>query len=214
MPSIVPPVWSTHEKDHVKAVLKDNGYTDWIMKTTMNKKKRETTKKDKEQSTKPACPLPYIQGVSEKLERIYKKYGAKIYHKPYNTLRNILVNPKDKTPIDKKSGVVYKIECGDCDLKYIGETKISIGERISEHRKQGSGKLTAVGEHLQYNKHKLKKDSVSIVTRESRWLPRKIRESIEIFEQKPRLNRGDGYELPAVYQTLLSCETHISSHSN
>ena len=57
-----------------------------------------------------------------------------MYYKPVNTLRSILVFPKDKTPKDKKCGVLYEITCDQGPVQvYIGETKRSLGKRFKEH---------------------------------------------------------------------------------
>ena len=45
--------------------------------------------------------LPYTAGLSEKLARIYKRHSISLVSKPANTLRNILVAPKDKLPKEK-----------------------------------------------------------------------------------------------------------------
>ena len=66
--------------------------------------------------------LPYISGTSEKLATIFKSHGVGAYYKLSNTLRYILVYPKDKTPDHKKRGVVYEIQCPECPAQYVGET--------------------------------------------------------------------------------------------
>ena len=49
-------------------------------------------------------------------------------------IKNILVKPKDKDPLDKKSGAIYCYQCGElaCDDEYIGETSRALGERYKE----------------------------------------------------------------------------------
>ena len=49
------------------------------------------------------------------------------------TIRDILVHPKDKDTILKKSGVIYKYSCGrvDCGEEYIGESGRTFGERYT-----------------------------------------------------------------------------------
>ncbi len=80
--------------------------------------------------------LPYVQGLSERLSKTFRQHGVSVYHKPVNTLRSILVHPKDKTPNDKKCGVIilYEITCDqDPAHVYIGETKHPLGKRVKEH---------------------------------------------------------------------------------
>jgi len=55
--------------------------------------------------------------------------------KPYKTLKNLLVHPKDKRTVVKTGDCVYKILCHNCSSTYIGETERSYGERHEEHRK-------------------------------------------------------------------------------
>ena len=66
--------------------------------------------------------LPYMQGTSEALTRVFKAHGVGTYHRPINTIRSILVHPKDKTPDAQKCGLVYQVECPKCPLTYIGKT--------------------------------------------------------------------------------------------
>ena len=51
-----------------------------------------------------------------------------------------LVKPKDKDPIDKKSGAIYWYQCEElaCNEEYIGETSMTFGERYMEHLKEPS----------------------------------------------------------------------------
>jgi hypothetical protein len=53
------------------------------------------------------------------------------YHKLYNTIRPIVVNPKT----DKKNlfGVIYEIVCPDCQQTYVGETSRALEARLKEH---------------------------------------------------------------------------------
>ena len=106
------------EKNHVATALKASyGFPDWMLNIPIQDKEHQ--KKSNKYSNSPTqnankdqiiLPLLYIRGTSEKLARIFKKHGVTTYHKPTNTIRSILlVNPKDKTPIEKKCRVVYHI---------------------------------------------------------------------------------------------------------
>ncbi|CAH1253587.1 CAD [Branchiostoma lanceolatum] len=115
------------EKQHIKQALKDCGYPKWaIDKATapkppqQNNRNPGTRERDKGRIT-----LPYIKTVSEPLRRIFASHGISTSFKPTNTLRQLLVAPKDKTPREEKCGVVYHIPCqgttrqGTCEEFYI-----------------------------------------------------------------------------------------------
>ena len=76
-----------------------------------------------------------MEGVSEKIKLIYLKHGIHAAMRPTNTLKSILVHPKDKKDITDNSDVVYDIPCGGCSKSYIGETGRQFGTRLKEHQK-------------------------------------------------------------------------------
>ena len=51
--------------------------------------------------------------------RIYDRYGAKTAMRPFQTIRNIVVYPKDKMKIEDVSEVVYHIPYKSCDKLYV-----------------------------------------------------------------------------------------------
>ena len=53
--------------------------------------------------------------------------------KPHQTLRNVLVHPKDT---GKPKEGVYTIDCKNCSNEYVGETKRLLAQRIKEHKKE------------------------------------------------------------------------------
>ena len=65
--------------------------------------------------------VPYIKGISGKLERVCAPLGIRVVFKTMNTLRRSLVHVKTKLPSDKKD-VVYTVPCKDCSSIYVGET--------------------------------------------------------------------------------------------
>ncbi len=59
--------------------------------------------------------IPYVKGVSEALERIYRKHNISTVMRPHMSLRKLLVHPKDKRNAVDTSGVVYSIPCRHCN---------------------------------------------------------------------------------------------------
>jgi hypothetical protein len=195
-----------HELNHVKSALKANGYKPWMMKAPKPKKKTNN-KETGDQGHRISVPLPYVKGVSEKLTNIFRDHGVNAYHKPMNTIRSMLVHPKDKTPDSNKCGVIYKISCPECEDTYIGETSRAMDVRLKEHqRTRGKTPPTAVGDHIKKHDHDIDMDHVQIIGREEQFWNRKIREAIEIKTQHPSLNRDSGYELAAIYDDLLALD--------
>ena len=62
----------------------------------------DTKKRNKSaQESKGLTVIPYVEGLSEAAERIFCKYGIKAAMKPYRTLRQLLVHPKDQRTVEQ-----------------------------------------------------------------------------------------------------------------
>ena len=46
--------------------------------------------------------VPYYKGLGESFKRTCQKYGVQVYFKGGNTIKNLLMAPKDKDPLMKK----------------------------------------------------------------------------------------------------------------
>ena len=59
--------------------------------------------------------------------------------------------------VGKDEGVIYQIECKDCQNIYIGETKFKVQKRIGQHKKdvQYIRENSAVVNHVMEQKHTL-----------------------------------------------------------
>ena len=66
--------------------------------------------------------VPYVEGICESLKNICGKHGVTVHCKGGQTLKNILMSPKDKDSRTKKNSVIYSYSCGriDCDEEYMG----------------------------------------------------------------------------------------------
>ena len=182
------------EISHVKRVLKINGYKPWAFKIPP-KKNKEPTEPSESTSKKFPVKLPYIKGASEAVQRVLKNHGIPSFHKPFNTIRNLLVRPKDKNDPKKTCGIIYNISCPSCKETYIGETGRNLETRLKEHLDPKSSQ-SAVQIHTQSTGHLFNQDSAKIIGREDNKHRRKILEAIEIHKHQPQLNLNQGKSIP------------------
>ena len=117
-----------------------------------------------EVKTKGHIVIPYTQGMCESIKKICGRYGIQTHFKGSNTIRNLLVSPKDKDSMVSKSEDIYWVQCGDlsCDDEYIGETSRTFGERYKEHLKDPS----PIHQHIYYRGHSTSHNNFQIIGRE------------------------------------------------
>jgi hypothetical protein len=191
---------------HINRVLKQNDYEDWLLKVPNRSdfvpSSHQRTTNTRGQRPSPIA-LPYVRGLSEKLQRVFKKHGLSVYHKPWNTLRQSLVNPKDKLDKMNRCGTVYHIKCGECESTYVGETGRTLKVRFGEHSGDATP-LTAVGEHCAKKLHFVPEENLKILDSETIKPRRKVKEALLIKEHNPDLNRDRGVELPAIYDLIVA----------
>ena len=76
------------EEDQIRQALKQFGYPDWtvnkVKQDRANNQNRSKTKKSKEtSSTRTSVTIPHIQGVTEKIQRIFRAHQVAMAVKPY-----------------------------------------------------------------------------------------------------------------------------------
>ena len=172
-------------------------------------KKRQKTKMNKKKERKREVVIPYVKGLSESIRRVFKSYEVPMYFKPANTLRQLLVRPKDKVEKDKIVGPVYHIACAECEASCIGETERSLRARFQEHRRPSST-TSEVSRHIHVDQpdHSIDIEKTRILAVEPRWFEHGVKETIYIRNNSPTLNREAGrYLLPHVWNNLLKSQT-------
>ncbi|KAI8494031.1 hypothetical protein Bbelb_283780 [Branchiostoma belcheri] len=190
----------TDEQRHLRGALAKCGYQNW----TFNKALKPSDQSKKTQKCKPLTnknkaniTIPYVQGVSEKLRRIFQNFNIATNFKPHSTLRQRLVHPKDRPHKGTKANVIYRLKCEEpnCNNTYIGETSRPLKVRYKEHcRPSANGYSSAIFHHLQHNQgHSFKLESTDVLDRETRWWERGVKEAIYERMYNPTLNREGGY---------------------
>ena len=196
----------TAELRHVEQVLRKN-------KLQVPRRRHRNRVKPATVERRPAV-LPYVKGVTDKIGGILKRASINTYFKPPKKISQFL--PPVKCHIPLQAAGVYKLDC-DCGLSYIGQTKRSIGIRVKEHvadMKHRRDNKSAVCEHaFEGPNHYIRFDKPQILAKETRFIPRMLREAIEI-NKHPNFNREDGWRIPPAWDPVIhKLKSHPKSHT-
>ena len=200
------------EEKHVNRALSNCRYPAWALNRARINKNRNKKKNTRMQTTskKPYIVVPYMKGLSETCKTICRRHGIDMHLKGNNTIRQLLVHPKDTDDILKKSGVIYRYRCDrvDCGEEYIGESGRTFAESFRKHLRSPS----RIYDHYKTTGHEVSLDNFSIVGRDDQSMTRLIREAMLIRVNDPSLNRNIGkYQLPHIWDEVLlrSPEMHL-----
>jgi len=219
------------EEAHIQEALSRCCYPKWTMKRVkldmevqQENAKKKKKPKPKSVDHKTSVVIPYVEGVSEAVARVYKRYGISMAMRPHTTIRSLLVHPKDKVSKEDTAECVYRIPCKNCQKVYIGETGRSLGVRMKElhwkkvelhegkkytrsTRKQSQSEQnkSAITDHVNTENHIINWEEATIIGRESYRTTRWIREAVKIWQEaKDVMNRDEEvFLLSHVYDDLL-----------
>lgn len=202
------PEFRTNAIRKAKEALIKNNYPNTLIESIFKKrihrfynKNTFLMKKDKSQTQK-YLTLPYIPGLSQNLQNIFKHEKITTCHKAHNLLKNNFSTLKSKIPKDKKSNVVYKIPCNGCSSVYIGQTSQYIKNRMNGHKFDKKNK-TALTNHMTETNHMFDFNNVKILKTENHTKKREFYEMIEIQKNKNTINsKTDTKQLSKIYNNL------------
>ena len=208
------------EKQHIKSALRTCGYPDWVYPKA--EKTRDDTRKQPpvQSGSGRQCriTIPYVSGLSERLKKTFRAHNISVSFKPYNTLRQQLVNVKDKTPRDNRCNLVYGYKCPaeDCGKTYVGETKQALKQRLSQHRKPSYGAQynSAIYTHMCETGHSFTNKDVKILDKEEDWHSRGVKEAIHTRIEKPHLTTKLRHNLSHAWDPALRALPCFLSSSN
>ena len=172
------------------------------MRTPAQKKSTNNNANNQKNNQNPYIVVPYYKGLSESLKRTCNTYGVQVHFKGGVTIKNLLMAPKDKDPMLKKSGVIYRYKCDrvKCDEEYRGKSSRTFGERFKEHQKAPS----PIYDHYNITGHMISIDNFSIVGKQDQNLIRTIKKALYIRVNNPSLKRNIGkYHLPHTWDEVL-----------
>ena len=152
--------------------------------------------------------VPYLPRFSESFKKIFKYTPIQICFKGINTLKSLLMHPKDKVSNKQKKDIVYHWECqaDGCNSLYVGETSRALGERVKEHCRSST---SAILKHCMDHHHLLPSiNHFTIIDKEPSQVTREAKEAIHIRRLDPNLNRNIGkMSIPHCFDPLISAKT-------
>ena len=147
-----------------------------------------------------------------------RDYGIRTAFKNYTTLGSILTKVKDQIALERRNGVIYKINCA-CGDTYIGETGRTLEIRVKEHKRacvKADFEKSAVAEHAWLSGHYIDWDNVEVLDQENDLCRRKVKEGIEIrlTNKKLRINRDEGRDLSPEWFSIVKKIQHRRLHQS
>lgn len=77
--------------------------------------------------------LPYVNNASYDLGRLLRGVGLNVVYKITKKLNILIKRGKDVLQNNDKTNVVYKLNCQNCNMSYVGQTKRHLRTRVREH---------------------------------------------------------------------------------
>ena len=99
--------------------------------------------------------IAFTPEITNNLKIPFKKHNMYMVFSNRGRLKDILGSTKDKSDHLEKSGI-YEIDCGDCDMKYVGQTRRKLKTRFKEHMdaiKNNQTQKSSVAAHVLDNNH-------------------------------------------------------------
>ena len=115
------------EHEYIQTALKRCNHPEWALK---ERRKNPDTK----DPPIGRVTIPYVKGLSEKINRIYQQHNIQAIHKPTTKLKNILCRTKDPLHHMDKPNAIYYSECKQHEATYVGERARPLKARAAEHR--------------------------------------------------------------------------------
>ena len=106
------------EEEYISKALHECGYPKWTIRKIREKQQNQQRKSKEKNKEKSRCvvTLPYVQGVTEPVQRILKHHDITSAVRPHRNLRQILVHPKDK--VEHKSAITDHADRRNCVIDW------------------------------------------------------------------------------------------------
>ncbi|EZA56794.1 hypothetical protein X777_03199 [Ooceraea biroi] len=190
----------------------NNGYPSSFINRHINRRLKKIKYRDKSidndlTRNKNFITIPYIKGLCEGIGRVLKRRNIDFAYTVHKRLNCLIKLGKDRLINDQHMGVVYKIECENCEACYIGQTKRHLETRVKEHRSDISKDdncRSVVSKHRALKDHNFDWCNTKILHHENHRRKREIAEMVFIKKHSNSINmQKDMEDLPAAYVSIL-----------
>ena len=180
------------QSSYVKQALALNGYP----RKYFCGQRRITDRSLPTSSFESFTSIPYIQSVTDKIQRVLNEVAVEVAMKPHLTLGKLLPSLKDRLDNSEKSCLVYYVPCRDCSFVYIERMKRDLKCRLDEHKsaiiKNQRPDLSALCEHSITMDHIISWTEAKIPKLETDYRKRLSFESWHVNAKQHVMNRNDG----------------------
>ena len=183
------------EGRHIRNALRRCSYPQWAV----NKRIRPKEKQENEERKDYEWPvvIPYVKKISERMARVYKRFGLRTVHKPTRTLKSAVCNMKEKIHEMDRVDAVYEVECKEHGVRYVGETKRPLKARAVEHRvikEKDARKSWTLGDAGEKEKEEVEESTQG---RRSKRLEKKEKKDYKTMDKGDKLILTEGSTEPA-----------------
>lgn len=162
----------------IKGILTKNSFPNRVIHHVINAALKPVAPKTRTgpASTPSYCSLTYVPKLSEQLISQIKYFmpDVTVANKPEQKLDRMYSKQKDKLDDDVISGIVYELNCLECDAKYIGETNQKKCTRRQQHKNSTSvtnlaktNVASALALHAKQTTHRFDFDNMKTLERNS-----------------------------------------------
>ena len=123
---------------------------------------------------------------------------------------------KDRLDEYRSRNCIYKIDCQECQVEYIGQTARELSSRLAEHRRKSTkpprNKLeydtlvrsSAIAGHALDTGHAIAFDNCRIIRKNIKnQRERLYAEAIEIKKSQSAINRVEGVEISGIWRSVI-----------
>ena len=182
-------------------MLTENRYQDSIISKNFKRiinnhsfsqsQQQKQAKDTQEVEIRMSINLQYAKCTSEKLWRILRSHKIRSTFYTESTSRKRLCKPKDRVATADKNNIDYEIDCSNCEAVYLGECKQYLKSSSEEHKRSVRNcdfEKDKTAKNCWEADHNFRWGQKKVDDRESRFIPRKIKETIHSMKNPTYIN--------------------------